>query len=400
MAGLPLLFSTTGPVATPPATIRTTLINSIAASVPDYTANLPGSLIEDLASTDVQGIITIDQARVDAVNSVTPYAANPYVLAQQGLMLGVPQGLQTNGNAYLVFAGSAGYVIPPGFIASDGGTNTFQIQDGGTVGSNGVSQPLYAVATIFNTGAIPPNTITAIVTAVPSPYTLTVTNPTAGVPAEAAETTEQYRSQVLTAQQVAISGSATYLKTLLLLVPGVSPRLVSVLQSGLYWEVICGGGDPYQVAGAIYAGVSSLGLLTGSQANANRNITVSIFDAPDSYTVTFVNPPQQTVTVAVTWNTSLPNFTAQSAVNQYIILAVQSYINGIIVGQPINLLVLQEYIQLALAPVLPATSLTRLLFAVAINGEPVTPTTGTFTIPSDPESFMFVSPTGATSAQG
>ena len=397
MSGLPLLFNSTGPVATPPATLQANLIALVAGLQPGYTANLPGSLIEDISSTDVGALMTVDQARVDAVNSVTPYAANPYVLAQLGTLFGVPQGQPANGSTFVVFTGSAGYVIPPGFLVSDG-TNQYAIQDGGTIGGGGTSQSLFVIATNSGTFAIPAGSVTTVVTSVPSPYSLTVTNPLAGVPATAAETVESYQSRMLTAFQVAIQGTPAYLKTLLYAVPGVSQRLVSVRQVGTMWEVLCGGGDPYQVAGAIYQGVSQIGLLTGS-ATTIRNLVVSIYDAPDTYNVTYVNPPQQTVTVAVVWNTTLANFTAAAAVNQYIVGAVQAYINGITVGQPINLLLMTQQIQGAIAPVLDPINLTTLTYTVTINSLPVVPTAGTSIISSDPESYFYISPTGATSTQ-
>jgi hypothetical protein len=397
MSGLPLLFNSTGPVATPPATLNAALIAGVAAEVPGYAANLPGLLIEDLSSTATAAMVVQDQARVDAVSSVTPYAANPFVLAAQGLVLGVPQGVSANASVLVVFTGSPGYVIPPGFLVSDG-TNQYSIQDGGTVATGGTSQPLFAVATNAGVFAIPANSVTVVVTSVPSPFTLTVTNPLAGVPLQAAETVEAYRSRILMAEQVAIQGTPTYLQTLLLAVPGVSSRLVSVRQVGTMWEVLCGGGDPFQVAGAIYQGVGQIGLLTGSTTTI-RNVTVSIYDAPDTYTIVYVNPPTQTVTVAVTWNTTLTNFTAGATVNQLIIIAVQSYINGITVGQPINLLVMQEIIQTAIAAVLAPVNLTTLTFSVTINSFVVTPTAGTSIIPSEPESSFFVSATGVTSVQ-
>ena len=397
MSGLPLLFSATGPVATPPATLQAALIAYVSAIAPGYTADLPGSLIEDISSTDVGAMVAIDQARVDAVNNVSPYGANAYILAQLGAMFGIPQGAAANGSVYVVFTGSPGYVIPPGFVVSDG-TNQYTIQDGGTVGSGGTSPSLYAVATNSGIFAIPAASVTTVITSVPSPYTLTVTNPLAGVPATAAQTVESYRSAVLQAFQVSISGTPAYLKTLLYAVPGVNPNLVSIQQSGTLWKVVCGGGDPYQVAGAIYAGVSNVGLLTGSATSA-RNITVSIYDAPDTYSIVFVNPPQQVVTCAVVWNTTLANFTAAAAVNQYIIGAVQAYINSIVVGQPINLLVLTEQIQTAISSVLLTVNLTTLTFSFTINSVPVTPTAGTSVIPSDPESFFYISPSGVTSTQ-
>jgi len=397
MSGLPLLFGATGPVATPPATLQAALIAGVSATNPGYTASLPGSLIEDISSTDVGAMTVVDQARVDAVSNVTPYGSNAYTLAAQGAMLGVPQGTSANGSAYVVISGTPGYVIPTGFVVGDG-TNQYTIQDGGVVGGGGSTPSLYVVATNTNTFAIPAATITQIITSVPTGYTLTVTNPLAGVPAQAAETTEAYRARVLIATTVAVTGTPNYLKTLLYAVPGVNPQLVAVRQSGSLWEVICGGGDPYQVAGAIYAAVSNVGLLTGSATTA-RNVTVSIYDAPDTYSVIFVNPPQQIVTCAVLWNTTLANFTAAAAVNQYIIGATQAYINSIVVGQPINLLVLTEQIQTAVSPVLLPINLTTLQFTITINGTPVSPTAGTSIIPSDPESYFYISPSGATSVQ-
>jgi hypothetical protein len=395
----PLNFSSSGPVATPPATLLSNLLALVASLAPGYTSALPASLVEDMSSTGLGALVTIDQARVDAVNNVSPYGANPYVLAQLGALLGVPQGSAFNGNVDVVFSGTPGYVIPPGFLIGDG-TNQYVIQTGGAIANSGQSQSLLAVATNSNVFPIPAGSVTTIVTSVPSPYTLTVTNPVAGVAATGPQTTEAYRSQVIQAMQVGLSGTATYLKTLLALVPGVSSRLISVLQSGTGWEVICGGGDPFQVAAAIYAGISTPGMLAGSQISSARNVTVSIFDAPDAYQIVFVNPPQQTTTVTVTWNTMLPNFTAGAAVNQYIITATQAYINSIVVGAPINLLVLQEQIQLAVAPVLAATNLTRLQFVVTINNVTTPPNPGTYIIPSDVESYFYVSPSGVTSVQG
>lgn len=397
--GLPLLFTASGPIPTPPSTLQQSLLAAVAASAPGYTASLPGSLIEDISSTDVGAMVTIDQARVDAVNNVSPYTANPYVLALQGAQFGIPQGAESNGNALVTITGPAGYVIPQGFLVGDG-TNQYAVQEGNVIPTSGTLSGVYVVATNSNVFAIPANSITNIITSVPSPYSLSVTNPAAGNPAQAAETVENYRARVLQAFQFQLAGTPSVLKTLLQAVPGVSSRLISVVQNGTKWEVICGGGDPYQVAGAIYAAVSQIGLLTGSTTSA-RNVNVSIYDAPDTYAIVYVNPPQQVVTVDVTWNTTLPNFTASTAVNQYIVQAVQAYINSIYVGQPINLMVLTESIQNAVASVLSAANLTTLQFVVKYGGVTQSPTAGTSIIPApDAETYLYIAPTGATSTQG
>lgn len=398
MSSIPLVMSAAGPVPTSPAALRQALIDGVAATNPDYTANLPGSLVEDIASTDTGALVTIDQARVDAINAVTPYGANAFVLSQLGFQAGIPQGTPTNTSVYVVISGAAGYVIPAGFVVGDG-SYQYVIQDGGIIQGSGQTPQLYAVANTSGSWSVPANTVTQILTSVPSGYTLTVTNPEAGIASTGTESVQSYRSRVLLAGQVAVQSTPAYIRTLVAAVPGVIPRLVSVIQAPGGWEVLCGGGDPYAVAGAIYLGTLDLSSILGSSTSA-RNISVTITDYPNNYTLTYVNPPQQVVTLTATWNTTLANFTSGSQVNQLASQALQSYINSIIVGQPINELEMTNTFQTAVASVLPSDYLTTLTFAVSINGTPTSPSAGTSIIPGDSESYFYVSPSGVTVAQG
>ena len=457
-----------GPVSTPPATLYAALINGVAATNPGYTVNLPASLVSDIAETDVGALVTIDQARVECVNSVTPYGANAFILSQLGAQFGIPQGVGANGTVDVVFSGPAGYVFQPGFIVGDG-SNQYALVDGGVIQAGGTSPQLTAVATTSGTFAIPANTVNQIVTSVPSAYAVTVNNPQAGVPATTTQSVQDYRTQVLQAGIVASTGTPAYLKTLLYKITGVQQQLVSINAVAGGWQIICGGGDAYAVANAILQGVPDIATLQGSQlaitgmsaanpvvitTNLNhgyiagqtvtvsgatpgaynltytiasvtattittttngsgfgaytggaklapnpRNVTVSLFQNPDTYSITFVNPPQQIVTVAVTWNTTLPSFTAGTSVNQLAAPALQSYINSIYVGQPINELEMTAVFQNAVASVIAAPNITTLQFVVTINGVTVSPTAGTSIIPGDPESYFFASATGITVTQ-
>ena len=457
-----------GPVSTPPATLYTALINGVAATNPGYTANLPASLVSDIAETDVGALVAIDQARVDAINSVTPLGANAFILSQLGVQAGISQGASANGSVDVVFSGPAGYVLQPGFTVSDG-ANQYALVDGGVIQTSGTTPQLTAVATNSGTFAIPANTVTQIVTSVPSAYAVTVTNPQAGVPATTTESVQAYRSRVLQAGIVASTGTPAYLKTLLYAITGVQQQLVSINQVTGGWQVVCGGGDAYAIANAILQGVPDIATLQGSQlaitgmsaanpvvitTNLNhgylagqtvtvagatpgaynltytiasvaattittttngsgfgayasgakltpnpRNVIVSLFQNPDTYSITFVNPPQQIVTVAVTWNTTLPSFTAGTSVNQLAAPAIQSYINSIYVGQPINELEMTAVFQNAVASVISAPNITTLQFVVTINGITVSPGAGTSIIAGDPESYFFCSATGVTVTQ-
>ncbi|VWB06954.1 baseplate J/gp47 family protein [Burkholderia lata] len=399
---LPVVMTASGPVPNSPAALNSDLIVTVQEEDADFTANLPGLLLEDLTSTGTAMLAQMDQSRVDAINSVTPYGANAFILSQQGAMFGIPQGIPVNTNVLVVFSGSTvkGYVIPNGFIVSDG-TYQYIIQSGGTIGASGQTQPLLAVANQSGTWAVPSGSVNQIVTSQASPYNtaVTVSNPQAGTPATTTESVQSYRARIMQAQSIAGQGTPAYLETQLKNLPGVTPRLVTVIQSPFGWEVICGGGDPYQVAGAIYLGTLDLSTIVGSSTTA-RNVNVTIADAPNTYNVVYVNPPQQTVTVTATWNTNLPNFTAGAQVNQFAAVAIQNYINGIVVGQPMNLNSMSAAFSNSISSVLSIDNLSALTFAVYVNGVLTSPVAGTELIPGDSESYFECAANGATVVQG
>jgi hypothetical protein len=458
---VPLTMTLAGPTPTPVQTLYSNLIQYVSNEQPGYTV-LPAGLIDDVSGTSVGALVAIDQARVEAVNSVSPYGANAFLLAQLGAQFGIAQGVSANGSVYVQFSGPAGYVFQPGFLVSDG-TNQYALQDGGVIQTGGTSPLLYAVATNSGTFAIPASTVTQIVTSVPSAYAVTVTNPEAGTPASSAENVQNYRARVLQAGQVASTGTPAYVKTLLEAITGVQQQLVSINQVSGGWQIVCGGGDAYSVANAILQGVPDIAALQGSQltvtgmtaanpvvvttnlttgftvgqtftvagatptayngtytveaitrsitgdtitTNTNgssfgaytsgatfspnpRNVTVSLFQNPNTYSITSVNPPQQVVTVAVTWNTTLPSFTGGTSVAQLAAPAIQSYINSIFTGQPINELEMTAVFQNAVSSVISAPNITTLQYVVTINGVTQSPTAGTSIIPSDPESCFF-----------
>lgn len=548
-----------GAQVTPPATLRDLLIALVSGTNPGYTANLPGSLIEDVSSTDVGAITLCDAARVELVNSLTPVGANLFLLNQLGQQFGVPVNQQTNTSALVQFHGTvamAGFVIAAGFVVSDG-QHQYTVVDGGIIGSDGNSALLFASATTSGSWVVPANSITQLITSLPPGIAVTVTNPQAGTPSIGPQTAEQYRAQVVDAGLATAQGVQTMLKTLLANVPGVNPTLTTVLQvNGGGWEVIVSGGDPYLVAYAIYKGVLDVSTLVGStmvisgitQANPgvvtttlnhgyvtgnpvtissanpsayngtysavvvldqkrfqlgnafsgvglvslawsssaggtatgstgtahgitpgstftiagaaptgwngtftaaagtggttiiwaltpnpgaatvtgsvqsgtanfstaalppyvsgglctpnSRNVVVSIKDYPDVYSVPYVQPPQQTVTMTVTWNTTATNFIADTSISQYAAPALVSYVNSLGTGVPMNQFELNAVFQSAVAAILPPQLLTRLVFAVSINGVSTPAQAGTGIIAGDPESYFLAQTAGINIVRG
>ncbi len=474
MAGLPIVITPAGVQPQSPLALLTTLLASVSAVNPGYTANLPGSLIEDISSTDVAAIALCDSAWVELLNSITPYGANAFLLQQLGQIYGLRLGSATNTSVNLVFIGTPGFVIAQGFTVSDG-LYQYVVQNGGVIAASGVSALIYAVANLSGSWAVPSNTVTQLITSVPSGVTLTVTNPTAGVPATGTETETAFRSRTLQAGLAASQGMASYLKTLLANVSGVESRLISVRQQINQWEVLVGGGDPYQVAYAIYSALFDVSSLVGSTmnvtnvTNANpgvvttglnhgfstgqvinisglvgpvslnntpltivvidqnhfsigvnttntslfppyvsggvvtpnlRNAAVYLADYPDAYEIIFVTPPEQNVALTVTWNTSSPNFVNPNGVSQLANAALVDYVNSIPVGAPINVFELDAVFQAAVVTIIPTALLTRLVFAVSINGIGVAPVSGTGIVNGDPESYFFTTPALVVISQG
>jgi hypothetical protein len=259
---------------TPPATLNSEVIAGAVALNPGLTANLPGTLIEDIASTDTSALVLIDSAQVETVNSMTPYGANLFVLNQLGQIYGVQQGLGSNVSVYLQFSGTVGFVIAQGVIVSDG-TYQYITQEASVIGTGGVSNSVYAVASVSGSWGVPANTVVNILSSIPTGITLTVTNPNTGIPSSGVQDPGDYRSQVLNAGLTSCSSTITAIKTYLQNVPGVLSNLISVRQSGSKWEVIVGGGDPYAVANAIFESCGDPNSLTGSTMSVTAVTTGS-----------------------------------------------------------------------------------------------------------------------------
>ena len=473
MTDFPIVVNASGYVPQTPAALLALLTANVSATNPGYTNNLPGTLIEDISSTDVYALLQCDSSVAEIVNSLTPYGANAFLLNQLGDVYGIDPQQEVNTSVYVQFSGPPGFVIAQQFLVSDG-TYQYILPDGGVIGAGGVSALLYAVATQTGTWAVAPGTVNQIITSVPSTITLSVINPEAGTPAVAGETVSEYRARTLEAGLATTAGMARMLRTLLRNAPGVQYRLVSVkqIETGGLWEVICGGGDEYQVAYAIYYALFDFNALTGSVlvvagiTNANpgvvattlnhgfttgqviniagvvgmsgvnntpltvtvidlthfsigidtlssgtyisggvitpnlRNVTVSLLDYPDTYSLTFVNPPQQYVAITATWNTVATNYINPAAVAQAASPAIVDYINSITVGQPLNIFELNTAFQTAVAAIVPPQLLTRLVFSVSIDGIGAIPVSGTGEIPGDPESFFYTDVSQITVLQG
>ena len=394
---LPVVMTSAGVLPQTAASLHSQVIDGAIALDPGLTANLPGTLIEDIASTDTSALVLIDQAQVETVNSMTPYGCNLFILNQLGQIYGVQQGVGSNTSVYVVFSGTPGYVIPQGVIVSDG-TYQYLTQASGVISAGGTSDSVYCVSTSSGSWGVPANSVTTIVSSVPASITLTVTNPNTGIPSSTGQTPEQYRTQVLDAGLVTCSGTPNAIRTALASVSGVQQNLISIRERSNKWEVIVGGGDPYEVANAIFNSIGDPLTLIGSATTA-RNQNITIYNTPDSYVITYVVPVQQEVTIEIDWKTTATNAVSNDAVQALATEPVRAYLNNLYPGQPINEYELQYIFQEAIVSLVPTPLLTYIDITVTIDGSVVPPSAGTGVVEGDPEGYFFCPTTGVTTVK-
>lgn len=387
MSDLPVVITQAGAQPTPPQDLYEKLITNVAAKVPGYTANLPPALITDLASTSTGAIALIDHALVDTINSVTPYGANIPLLQQLGSIYGVQRGIGTNTSVLVVFMGSPGFVVPRGLIVSDG-NHQYAVQNNAIIPASGQSASVYCLATASGSWAVPAGTVTQIITSIPAKITLTVTNTVEGLPGLEEQTNADYRAQVMDAGMFAVQGTPDELKSALASVAGVHANLIAFRQVELgKWAIIVGGGDPYEVARAIYQSVPDISMLTADVVSGSGYIphkeVITINDFPDTYIIPYVVPSSQAATVMLTWDTTGTVFTDPASVSVLAVPAIVDYVNDVYVGQPINIYQLQTLFQKAVSSVLSVEQISLIRIRVAIDGAIVEPDPNTGLVSGD-----------------
>lgn len=372
MSDLPIIMTQAGAQPTPPKTLLSNLISRVAAKVPGYTANLPPGLITDLASTATGAIALIDQARVDLINSCSPYGANIPLLMQLGNIYGVQQGEGTNTSVYVVFSGLPGFPIPKGFTVSDG-NNQYAVVRDTVIPTAGQTAPVYCLATSEGSWAVPAGSVTQVITSVPKSQEVTCTNLTDGLPGAGEQSYASYRAQVMQSGMQTAEGTPTCFRTEVGKVEGVQENLISYRQAELgKWVAVVGGGDPFEVAYAIYKSVPDISVLTNDVSNPSgapvdkKTVQISVY--PDTYTLPFVVPSSQNAMVLITWNTASTTYIDPDGIAEAVQQPIADYVNAIAVGQPVNLFEIQDIFMQSITGLVSPSLISMIQIQIGING--------------------------------
>lgn len=395
MSDLPIIMTPAGAQPIPPKTLLENIITRVAEKVPGYTANLPPGLITDLASTATGALALIDHARVDLINSVSPYGANIPLLMQLGNMYGVPKGAGTTTSVYVVFSGLPGFPIPKGFTVSDGNKQYAVVRDT-VIPESGQTEPVYCLATSEGTWAVPAGSVKQVITSHPLTQPVTCTNLTNGLPGIEDQSYSSYRGQVMKAGMKAVQGTPDTFHSEVGKVRGVQAGLVSYRQAALgKWVAVVGGGDPFEVAYAIYKSIPDISVLTNDVANPSgapvekKNIEITVY--PDTYLLPYVVPSSQNTLILITWNSASTAYIDPDGVAKAVQKPIADYVNAIAVGQPINIFEIQGIFSRAVAGLIPPSLISMIHVDVGINGAIKPPDAGTSLVYGDTYAYFSIS---------
>ncbi|KPR53982.1 hypothetical protein AN672_18765 [Citrobacter freundii] len=168
-------------------------------------------------------------------------------------------------------------------------------------------------------------------------------------------------------------GTPTCFRTELEKVDGVQENLISFRQSTLgKWVAVVGGGDPFEVAYAIFKAVPDISVLTNDVSNPSgapvEKKTVQISVYPDTYTLPYVVPSSQNATVLITWNTASTTYIDPDGIAKAVQQPIADYVNAIAVGQPVNLFEIQDIFMQSVASLVPASMISMIQVQIGING--------------------------------
>lgn len=261
---------------------------------------------------------------------------------------------------------------------------------------SGQTEPVYCLATTGGSWAVPAGTVNQIKTSVPNTYNLTCTNLTAGLPGAQEQTFSSYRAQVFQAGMYGVQGTPDCYRIELKNVYGVQENLISYRQATLgRWVAVVGGGDPYEVAYAIYKAVPDISILTNDVSNPSgaqvEKKTIAITVYPDVYQVPFVVPSSQNATILITWNTASTTYIDPDGIAKAVQQNIAGYINAIAVGQPINIFEVQDIFLSSVSGLVAPSLVSMIDIQVGINGKIVPPATDSSLVYGDTYAYFSTS---------
>lgn len=326
--------------------LKQRLESRLLQNVPNWqktTADVQSNILDAF----VTGLLEYENIAADIINAYSPDYANDFFWNIFADNLNLNRRAKFKSQVLLLFSGPKDTIIPRNTTVSDG-SNEFKTEETAVIPLTG---EIYVSAYSEDEISVPANSLTSIVEIFNAD--VTVTNPSASLPAIPEDSTEVLRTKTQAKLRSSKNGSIALAHSRLLEIEGVNPRLIkfklinynvkeTVGETEVFKEIqgieaIVGGGDPSEVALTLFTSFLETKKLRSepSDNDANRTIecTLKYFNTP--ILVKWTSPKE--VPLQITANIGFTSVTLSSeAFTLTVKNALMEYIDTLQVGSPFS----------------------------------------------------------------
>lgn len=326
--------------------LKQRLESRLLQNVPNWqktTADVQSNILDAF----VTGLLEYENIAADIISAYSPDYANDFFWNIFADNLNLNRRAKFKSQVLLLFSGPKDTIIPRNTTVSDG-SNEFKTEETAVIPLTG---EIYVSAYSENEISVPANSLTSIVEIFNAD--VTVTNPSASLPAIPEDSTEVLRTKTQAKLRSSKNGSIALAHSRLLEIEGVNPRLIkfklinynvkeTVGETEVFKEIqgieaIVGGGDPSEVALTLFTSFLETKKLRSepSDNDANRTIecTLKYFNTP--ILVKWTSPKE--VPLQITANIGFTSVTLSSeAFTLTVKNALMEYIDTLQVGSPFS----------------------------------------------------------------
>lgn len=320
--------------------IREDLQNKVYESLKDF-SNLPSSIQNNLIDEASIIVNEFEDMISNAMNGISPAYANDFIIAQLGAAFGVKRKDKSLQNVTIKYRGLAGVVIPSGSqVSSEDGMYIFSTSEQAVIRADGTAQ-VNAIADDYYDKIIDAHVLNVMITDIMNIDSCD--NPNSSSEPILEESITEYRARVQNKCLANRSGTVAVLHDNLLNVDGVSSRLITYrtdteIKEGYKIntiEIVCGGGDDYEVAEAVFNSILFTENLVSKPSNndTSRTVLKNVIFNEVEFPITFTRPLLKNISISVSLSVKSGYINIPTeAMKELLLIVFENYINNLKIG--------------------------------------------------------------------
>lgn len=333
-------FSQNGWQPPTPQELREALQDYLMQNVPNYTAR-PADILSNLIDGGVAFGMYFAQQLQSYFNGYAPSYGDNFLLELRASEQGLRRKSSFSSSVDIQFTAPAYTIIPEQTPITGTDLPTYYTQESVVVGTTGS----ITVTAYCDADTIPTIDIGQLNQLGISLQNVTATNTSVPTQPQDAETFDDFAKRVQLAWASPRGGSASYLLSLLQNINGVVQRATKIQVNGNgTYEVLIDGGDPLEIAWAMFNGggiLPNVFVSNPSQSQTSRTVTQNLLLNGQSLSYQFTRPLQVEISITIAFPLTGATLT-NDGVTEATRSAMTEFINSTQIGEKINQITLQN----------------------------------------------------------